>query len=207
MDPVPETFPEDPTMQAQAALQPLTAGPDARVHDDVLVTAARRGEQAAFEALYRRHAATTYGLCLRLVADATLAEQLTQDAFVRAWQRLGSFRQEARFATWLHRLTVNVVLDWRRQRDRRGRREVAADDAGGLDTAATAHPAPPPAVAERLDLERAIARLPEGARTIFVLHDVQGFPLKEIAALQGIAEGTVKAQLFRARRLLREALK
>ncbi len=169
--------------------------------------AARAGSVTAFEALYRANVGRIHALCLRLTADRDLAAQLTQDTFVRAWEKLGGFRGESRFETWLHRLAVNVVLDWRRERDRRNRREVAAEDTQTLESAAAGRAVPAPRVAERLDLERAVARLPEGARTVFVLHEIEGYPLKDIAEVEGIAEGTVKAQLHRARQILREALR
>jgi RNA polymerase sigma-70 factor, ECF subfamily len=185
---------------ATAPARTVAAAPTA------LVLAARAGSVTAFEALYRANVGRIHALCLRLTADRDLAAQLTQDTFVRAWEKLGGFRGESRFETWLHRLAVNVVLDWRRQRDRRDRREVATDDEQAL-AAAGSRATPAPAVAERLDLERAVARLPEGARTAFVLHEIEGYPLKDIAEIEGIAEGTVKAQLHRARQILREALR
>jgi RNA polymerase sigma-70 factor (ECF subfamily) len=180
----------------------LAPAPTAAAAPVALVVAARAGSVGAFEALYRAHVGRIHALCLRLTADREIAAQLTQDTFVRAWENLDGFRGESRFETWLHRLAVNVVLDWRRQRDRRDRREISDDDSQTL-TAATAAPR----VAERLDLERAVARLPEGARTVFVLHEIEGYPLKEIAEIEGIAEGTVKSQLHRARQILREALR
>lgn len=165
-----------------------------------LVARARAGEMAAFEALYRRTCPLVFALCLRMAASRTQAEDLAQEAFVRAWQKLGSFRGEASFATWLTRLTVNVVLNARRS-DRRGAdRETASDD---FDTMAA------PAAAEagsRIDLERAISTLPAGARAVFVLHDVHGFEHREIARMTGTAVGTSKAHLHRARQLLREVL-
>lgn len=165
-----------------------------------LVARARAGEMAAFEALYRRTCPLVFALCLRMAASRTQAEDLTQEAFVRAWRKLGSFRGEASFATWLTRLTVNIVLNARRS-DRRGAdRETATDD---LDTVAA------PVAAEagsRIDLERAIALLPAGARAVFVLHDVHGFEHREIARMTGTAVGTSKAHLHRARQLLREVL-
>lgn len=172
--------------------------------DHALVDAARDGDQRAFEQLYREHAGRIYGLCLRLVADATEAEQLTQDAFVQAWRKLDRFRGESAFGTWLHRLTVNLVLDWQRSRGRRRRVEIDLDPQAEAE--ALRRTTPPSRVVDRLELERAIATLPEGARTIFVLAEIEGYPLKEIATQLGIAEGTVKAQNHRARRLLREAL-
>jgi len=184
------------------------AQPQARPasRDADLVAAAQAGGRDAFEQLYRRHLGRVYGLCLRLAANADLAEQLTQDAFVLAWRKLPGFRGEAEFGTWLYRLTVNLVLDSRRAGARRGRWEMLLDPLEQMDTAAASRPTAPSCVGERLDLERAIAGLPEGARAIFVLHEVEGYLVQEVADLLQIAEGTVKAQLFRARQLLREAL-
>ena len=165
------------------------------------VRLAQLGDQDAFEQLYRLHAGRVYALCLRLAGDAVEARRLTQDVFVRAWERLGLFRGESAFSSWLHRLAVNVVLADRRAAGRRLRRVVTAADAPAHEGAAREDRTP-----ERLDLERAIAGLPAGARAVFVLYDIEGYGHEEIAALTGIAVGTSKAQLHRARRLLREAL-
>ena len=167
---------------------------------ELVVRRAQSGDQEAFGDLYRAHAGRVYALCLRLEADAARAEELTQDVFVRAWERLASYRGESAFGTWLYRLAVNVVLSDRRSAWRRARRELVTADPSALEP-----PAARPAGRD-LDLEQAIAALPPGARTVFVLHDVEGYTHDEIAGLSGIAEGTSKAQLFRARRLLREAL-
>jgi RNA polymerase sigma-70 factor (ECF subfamily) len=142
-----------------------------------------------------------YALCLRLAGESQAAEELTQDVFVRAWEALPSFRGESAFASWLYRVAMNVFLGQRRAAGRRERRVVVTADLGDLD-----RPAEPPNPGTTVDLDQAIARLPEGARLVFVLHDVEGYQHGEIARLAGIAEGTSKAQLFRARRLLREAL-
>ncbi len=167
---------------------------------DLAVRRAQQGDAAAFEELYRTHAGRIHALCLRLEGDQARAEELTQDVFVRAWERLATFRGESAFGTWLHRLAVNVVLADRRSLWRRGRRLVFTDDPAAFER-------PGEAVAGSTgELEGAIAALPRGARTVFVLHDVEGYTHEEIARLSGIAEGTSKAQLFRARRLLREAL-
>jgi RNA polymerase sigma-70 factor (ECF subfamily) len=153
-----------------------------------------------------------------MVADRARAEALTQDAFVRAWEKLGTFRGEGAFGAWLGRITTNVVIEDARRRARRANwiEVVSGDEMSalhGTDTAAApagqrwvASATRPPDTAAVLDLERAVAALPPGARMVFVLHDVQGFKYREIAAQAGIAEGTVKAQLHRARRLLRETL-
>jgi RNA polymerase sigma-70 factor, ECF subfamily len=167
-----------------------------------LVDRAQNGDTDAFGALYRAHAPRVYALCLRLEGDRARADELTQDVFVRAWERLASFRGESAFGTWLYRLAVNVVLGDRRSAWRRVRHEFTTDDPALFE----ATPRSPPGPALRLDLEQAIAGLPPGARAVFVLHDVEGYQHEEIAGLMGIAEGTSKTQLFRARRLLRKAL-
>jgi RNA polymerase sigma-70 factor (ECF subfamily) len=166
-----------------------------------LVRLAQQGDHGAFEQLYRLHVGRVYALCLRLSGDATEARTLTQDAFVRAWEGLATFRGDSEFSSWLHRLTVNVVLADRRAAARRERRVAADSDAAAYELGASEQWTP-----ERLDLEQAIAALPPGARAVFVLYDIEGYDHGEIAKLVGIAPGTSKAQLHRARRLLREAL-
>jgi len=156
---------------------------------------------AAFEQLYRDHVGRVFALCLRLAGEATLAEELAQEAFVRAWQKLGSFRGESAFSSWLYSLTVNTALSERRSRRRRTSRVMTTDDLSVFD-----RPGRPPRPEHGFDLERALARLPPGARAVLVLHDVEGYKHQEIAEMTGIAAGTSKAQLHRARRLLREAL-
>jgi len=170
------------------------------VSDD-LVARAQAGDQTAFRELYRQHAGRVYALCLRLTGDGRDAEERTQDVFVRLWDKLRSFRGDSAFSSWLHRLAVNVVLNERRTTGRRERRVMSAEDP---DTVVGAQHAAPLHV--NIDLERAIAELPDGAREVFVLYDIEGYGHGEIAQLVGIAEGTSKAQLFRARRLLREKL-
>jgi RNA polymerase sigma-70 factor (ECF subfamily) len=168
---------------------------------DELVRRAQAGDQTAFRDLYHQLAGRVYALCLRLTGDAGAAEERTQDVFVRAWDKLRSFRGESAFSSWLHRLAVNVVMNERRTSFRREQRvtPVAAPETlergRGEGTAGL-----------NIDLERAIAALPEGAREVFVLYDIEGYSHAEIAQLAGIAEGTSKAQLFRARHLLREKL-
>jgi RNA polymerase sigma factor (sigma-70 family) len=174
---------------------------DKLTDDAPLIDAARNGDRRAFESLYRMHVGRVYALCLRLTAHVETAEELTQEAFVRAWQRLGSFRGDSAFGTWLHRLTVNVVFDEQRSRRPWFRRLTSIDDAD--EVAALEHPG---SSADRHDLESAIRRLPRGARTVFVLHDVEGWQHDEIASRGGIAVGTSKAHLHRARQLLKEWL-
>ena len=164
------------------------------------VRRAQAGDQDAFAALYREHAGRVYALCLRLAGDTVRAEELTQDVFVRAWDRLESFRGDSAFGSWLYRLAVNVVFMDQRSGRRREARVAGVPDLAVVDTGTESNPG------LRLDLEQAIARLPDGARKAFVLHDVEGYRHEEIAEMTGIAVGTSKAQVFRARRLLREAL-
>lgn len=162
-----------------------------------LVRRAQRGDVVAFEALYRATVSRVYALCLRMAGDTHLAEELVQESFLRAWQRLASFRGESAFTTWMHRLTINVVLGQRRRRA--GRRETSLE--------ATVEPVLPRiAAGSTIDLERAIAALPRRARTVFVLHDIDGYTHDEISRMAVMAVGTSKAQLSRARRLLRKAL-
>ena len=178
-----------------------TAGPWDGISTEALVERAQRGDGEAFEALYRRLVGRIYGLCLRMARNAQKAEELTQDVFVRAWERLGSFRGESQFTTWLHRLAVNVVLQEGRTKGRREAREELVGDPGDyLGRVREEFPG------TRIDLERAIARLPDGARKVLVLRDVYGYKYDEIASMQGVALGTVKAQIHRARKMLKEML-
>jgi RNA polymerase sigma-70 factor (ECF subfamily) len=170
--------------------------------DFELVRAARSGDLTAFERLYRSTVGLVYALCLRMSGDGMRAEDLTQEVFVRAWQKLATFRGESAFATWLTRLAVNVVLSERRDRGRRDARLTLVDDLEAL-----APPAPQSPPGSTLDLERAIAELPQQARRVFVLHDVEGWEHREIARAIGVAVGTCKSHLHRARALLREVLK
>ena len=168
-----------------------------------LVRRAQSGEREAFDMLYHDHAGRVYGICLRMSGDAGEAERLTQDAFVKLWQRMASFRGDSAFSSWLYRLTVNVVLEDARANRRRLARVEPMEDPGEHERG---H-APEAAETEsRMALEQAIAGLPPGARHVFVLHDLEGYKHEEIARLGGIAVGTVKAQLHRARKLLREKL-
>ncbi|MEJ2582467.1 MAG: RNA polymerase sigma factor, partial [Acidobacteriota bacterium] len=177
------------------------SGVDAPNDETRLVERAARGDVGAFEELYRENAGRVYLLCLRMCGDPSLAEELAQEAFVRAWQKLGSFRGASAFSTWLHRVTVNVVLGNRRSAARREARVTSVGDRLPVEGAVS-----DPSPGQAMDLERAIAALPEGARTAFVLHDIEGYRHKEISRLTGLAVGTSKAQLHRARRLLRKAL-
>lgn len=157
-------------------------------------------DAVAFEDLYRDNAGRIYALCLRMSGDAEQAEDLTQDVFIRAWKSLDSFRGESQLSTWLHRMAVNVCLNWLARSGKRNRRNTYLDDVSALEERRSATPE------ARMDLERAIATLPPKARQIFVLHDVEGYRHEDIARMSGVAVGTVKAQLHRARKLLQQRL-
>jgi RNA polymerase sigma-70 factor (ECF subfamily) len=152
--------------------------------------------------LYREHSPRVFALCLRLSGGTRdEASDLMQDVFIRAWRGLAAFRGDSAFSSWLHRLAVNAMLESVRSDKRRIARVLPMEDPGTLGAAAMS--ASPDL---QIDLERAIAGLPEGARVAFVLHEIEGYRHEEIAAQLGIASGTVKAQLHRARKLLIQAL-
>lgn len=188
---------------AAISLQP---GPLAReVLIDATVLAAQRGDEAAFASLYDAHAGRVFALSLRLSGDRDAAEELVQDVFVKVWEKLGSYRGESAFPTWLHRVALNTILESGRKGGRRRLRvQIAADFANVTvehDAAASSID-----LHQQIDLETAVATLPAGARAVWVLHDVEGYGHAEVGTLLGIAEGTSKAHLFRARRLLRQRL-
>lgn len=187
------------------AVNPATNSPGAsaaRDEDHALVRAAGEGDVRAFEQLYRRHSARLFAVLRRLCGQEARAEELLQDAFVRAWQALPGFRFESAFGTWLHRLAVNTAL--MDLRSRRGGEALETDDE------ALAWQATPDSAGHRtalgLDLERAVASLPPRARAVLVLYDIEGWTHDEIATELGMAVGSSKAQLHRARQLLRTRL-
>ena len=194
-----------PTLTIPRDVPDAAADVEPMLEERALVARAQRGDAAAFEQLYRREAGRTFAVCLRLTADRSRAVELTQDVFVRAWERLPAFRGECALSTWLHRLAVNASLSDARSDGRRLARVAPAHELA-LVAAPDAAATNAPDVDGDIDMERAIASLPPGARTVFVLHDVHGYQHAEIARMTGTAEGTSKAQLHRARRLLREAL-
>ena len=157
----------------------------------------------AFEKLYREHAPRLYALASRMSGSPSEGEDLLQEIFLQAYRKLDSFRGDAALGTWLHRLAVNHCLDYVRSRHGRATKVTTTLDVeGGWEPAArTENPN------ERLDLERAIRRLPDGCREAFVLHDVEGFNHQEIADMLGVAEGTSKSQVFKARLKLRAMLR
>jgi RNA polymerase sigma-70 factor, ECF subfamily len=168
-----------------------------RTDSDVALAAG--GDSSAFERLYRAHVARIHSLTRRMLGSHE-ADEVTQDIFVRTWQKLGQFRGDSAFSTWLYRLAVNVVIERRRSfAIQRGR---IADDPAALDHVTVA----PPRADLTVDFEAAIEQLPPGAREIFVLHDVEGYKHREIAAMLDITTGTSKRQLHRARMLMRQHL-
>ena len=165
-----------------------------------LVARAQRGNARAFEALYRAHVDRVYGLCLRMTGNVGEAEDCTQEAFIQAWNKLDKFRGDSAFGTWIHRIAVNAVLG----RIRKSKRE---QDRIQVVAATTSSPASIGDSGELRDLSDAIDRLPEGARHVFVLNAVYGYSHEESSDMLGVAVGTTKAQLHRARRLLAQQLK
>jgi RNA polymerase sigma-70 factor (ECF subfamily) len=176
---------------------------DAR-EDRRLVERLRGGEMTAFEELYRRHAPRLYNLACRMLDNATDAEDALQDSFLQVFRKIDSFKGDSALSTWLYRLTMNHCLD--RLRSRAGRTdrltEPLDDDARVMSSSG---PRVEAAVAN-IDLERAIAALPDGYRSVFLLHDVEGFDHREVGAILGIAEGTSKSQVHKARLRIREFL-
>lgn len=163
-------------------------------HDDrTLIEQSQQGDTKAFEQLYRRYVSAVYGITYRLTLDQRLAEDLAQEAFVQIWRRLGDFRFESAFGTWVHRVASNVALSALRKERKFTLVDAEHEERGREMT-----------VAQQIDTENYLAKLPERARVVLVLHDAVGMTHEEIGEELGIAAGTSKAQLFRARALFRE---
>ena len=163
------------------------------------------GDANAFEALYRATSGRIFAVCLRMTADRARAIELTQDVYVRVWEKLSTFRGESAVESWMHRIAINVVLEDERSSSRRNARvesrtDLAEDDGDSSAAFTVGHDD------ERMDLEAAIAALPPATRRAFVLHDIEGYRHEEISRMTGTAQGTLRAQLFKARRMLMEAL-
>ncbi|HEY0340998.1 MAG TPA: sigma-70 family RNA polymerase sigma factor [Steroidobacteraceae bacterium] len=174
---------------------------DTRVNwEGALVQRACAGDVRAFERLYREHVGRVYGLCLRMTRDPAMAEDCTQEAFINAWKALARFETRSSLATWLHRIAVNVALAKRRKAS--VVLESTADDDGEVIESDWTLETP----LEVNEIEAAIEKLPEGARDVLVLHAIYGYSHLETAEMLGVAEGTCKAQLHRARSLLRDKL-
>lgn len=187
----------------------MTDPKQAKATEAQAIERAKQGDEAAFEVLYHLHKRRVYSLCLRMVSNPAQAEDLAQEAFLQLFRKIGTFRGESAFSTWLHRMTVNVVLMNLRKKglplvsleetmetdEESPRKELGAEDlklTGSID---------------RLQLQRAIDKLPPGYKTVFVLHDVEGFEHNEIAEMVGCSIGNSKSQLHKARLKLRDYLK
>jgi len=174
-----------------------------------LIERAKQGDAQAFQALYNKHRRRVYSLCLRMTANTAEAEDLTQEAFLQLYRKIGTFRGESAFSTWLHRLSVNVVLMQLRKKSlpvvsleetTQGEEDTPKKDFGAEDLALAGS-------IDRLQLQKAVDDLPPGYRTIFVLHDVEGYEHNEIATIVGCSIGNSKSQLHKARMKLRDLLK
>lgn len=189
----------DTHVQRAMAAEPADIASNAEISDELMVSRAQRGDTRAFEALYRQHHRRIYALCCRMLIDRSLAEELVQEAFINAWRQLPNFRGDAKFSSWLHRIAVNAVISYQRKNSRwLSWLKTGTDDIPESLAAET------PGL--KRDLEGAIAALPDRARQVFVLCDVEGYSHEEVGELLGVAVGTSKAQLFRARELLRGML-
>jgi RNA polymerase sigma-70 factor (ECF subfamily) len=176
---------------------------DVRSADLELAGRIRSGDGAAFEDLYQQHAARLYNLAYRMAGTANDAEDLLQDIFLLAYRKLGSFRGDSSLGTWLYRLAMNHCLDVLRSRQSRmGQKTESIDEEGAAEPEA----APALGAVSRIDLDRAIGRLPHACRAAFLLHDVEGFGHNEVGAILGISEGTSKSQVHKARLRIRAYL-
>jgi len=171
-----------------------------------LAQKAAGGDESAFEKLYRRHFRRVYAICLRMTGNTAEAEDLTQDVFTNLFRKIGQFRGMSAFTTWLHRFTVNQVLMYFRKRKSRPEFTTEEGETPVQIVQGTANPDRMPII-DRLAIEQAIAQLPPGYRQIFVLHDVEGYEHEEIAQMLGIAVGTSKSQLHKARLKLRSLIR
>lgn len=183
-------------MQETSALQPEVE----QDGDSSLIAASIAGDVAAFETLYRRYSARVHGLCMRLTRNEAEAEDSTQETFIKAWQQLGRFRGHSSLATWLHRIAVNEVLSRRRRKstEQRYLNVIELEHESQLEQELQSPRIP----LEPLDLEQAIARLPQRMRAAFVLNKVYGYTHEEAGEMLGVAAGTCKVQVFRAARML-----
>jgi RNA polymerase sigma-70 factor (ECF subfamily) len=185
---------------------PATDVAPSRAGDLELAQRAAAGDAAAFEQLYRLHHRRVYSLCLRMLQNEAEAEDLSQEVFVQLLRKVGMFRGDSAFTTWLHRLTVNQVLMYFRKKGVRLERTTEDGELPVQVVAGTQDAGRMPVV-DRIALDRAIAKLPPGYRAVFILHDVEGYEHEEIARALGIAAGTSKSQLHKARMKLRAILR
>ena len=173
--------------------------------DFELTQAAAAGNMMAFEEIYQRHHRRVYSICLRMLQNATEAEDLTQDVFIQLYRKIGSFRGDSAFTTWLHRLTVNQVLMHFRKRNVKFEKTTEEGETPVQVVGGTENPRKMPVV-DKIAIEHAIAQLPNGYRNVFVLHDVEGYEHEEVAKILGCSVGTSKSQLHKARLKLRKLL-
>jgi RNA polymerase sigma-70 factor, ECF subfamily len=173
--------------------------------DFVLAQSAAKGNMIAFEELYQRHHRRVYSICLRMLQNASEAEDLTQDVFIQLYRKIGSFRGDSAFTTWLHRMTVNQVLMHFRKRTVKFEKTTEEGETPVQIVNGTANPFKMPIV-DKIALENAIEQLPNGYKNVFVLHDVEGFEHEEVARILGCSVGTSKSQLHKARLKLRKLL-
>jgi RNA polymerase sigma-70 factor (ECF subfamily) len=192
------------TLNPSATIVPFPSSETAATVDAAeqhLIVQAQQRDHRAFQELYNRYLRRTYTLCLRLTGQVTQAEDITQEVFILLWRKLDSFNGNSAFSTWLHTLTTNTAISYMRRQKSWWQRLQATDDYEALAEQVVAEPAP--ALAE---LEAALARLPERARVVFVLHALEGYRQESIAKVLGITTGTVKAQFHRAKQLLEQWL-
>ena len=178
----------------------------AKAKDFDLTQAAAGGDMGAFEEVYQRHHRRVYSICLRMLQNAHEAEDLTQDVFIQLYRKIGSFRGDSAFTTWLHRMTVNQVLMHFRKRNVKFDKTTEDGETPDQVVAGTANPEKM-RIVDKLALESAIDQLPDGYKNVFVLHDVEGFEHEEVARILGCSVGTSKSQLHKARLKLRKLLK
>ncbi len=177
-----------------------------KVADYALAQAAAEGDMQSFEQLYERHNRRVYSLCLRMTGNVQEAEDLAQEVFIQLFRKIGSFRGESAFTTWLHRLTVNQVLMHFRKRNVKLEQTTDDGETPIQIVKGTENPNRMPVV-DRIALDKAIAQLPPGYRTVFTLHDIEGHEHEEISRLLGCSVGTSKSQLHKARMKLRGLLR
>lgn len=178
----------------------------AKTPDLQLTRAAGEGDMAAFEEIYNRHHRRVYSICLRMLQNASEAEDLTQDVFIQLYRKIGSFRGDSAFTTWLHRMTVNQVLMHFRKRTVKFEKTTEEGETPDQIVTGTANPHKMQIV-DKLALENAIDQLPDGYKNVFVLHDVEGFEHEEVARILGCSVGTSKSQLHKARLKLQKLLR
>lgn len=176
---------------------------DNTITDIELIQKAGNGDSQTFKQLFDKYVNRIYAFCLRTCSNPQLAEELTQDVFVKAWEKLHTFRGESKFSTWLHSIAVNEFLMYKRTQKRILQKVVQTDNIAQYDSASERNEYH---FNTNIDIENAISTLPEQAKIVFILHDVHGYQHKEIAGIAGIEIGTSKAHLHRARKLLREEL-